>query len=35
VLTLEAGVEERALLWRNPAYADDRRRTWRFLPWIF
>ena len=35
VLMLKSAVEERALLDRHPGYRDYRRRTRRFVPWVF
>lgn len=35
VLVVKAGVEERAMLASHPGYAAYRRRTRRFVPWVF
>lgn len=35
VLGVKAGVEERAMAERHPAYADYRRRTHRFVPGVY
>jgi len=35
VLLVKAGLEERWLLQRYPAYAAYRQRSWRLLPWVY
>jgi len=35
VLVVKAGVEERGMLAQHAAYGEYRRRTWRFVPWLF
>ena len=34
VLWAKAGLEERWMVAHHPAYADYRRGTWRFVPWV-
>lgn len=35
VLVGKAALEERWMAEAHPGYADYRRRSWRFLPWVF
>ncbi len=35
VLAAKAALEERWMIEAHPGYADYRRRSWRFVPWVF